>query len=607
MWHGWLLEGSGSNVATARIVEVWRAAGHDVLLLCQERHPDRYPWIDASGTVTGEGISPLTPNPDASTSPGRCVLLRPEIGTLLPVFVLDHYEGFDDVRSFVDLSDHELEAYLRANVGAVRAAADVHRPEVAIVGHAIPGAAIGRRALGTASFVAKIHGSDLEYAVRLQARYRDARAGGAGGRPRGRRPERRRAPPMRGARARDGDARPRGPAGCRRGGVPPATPCPRRSSRSPPPWTATRRPRVGGPPRSTPRSSGRWTRETRGAIDALFERYAEDVPEPDAAARLRLLAERDGPIVGYLGKLIPQKGVELFLQALPSLRHDAAALVVGFGSDRDWLAALVVALRRGDREAIAWLRDVGRAAGRRRRDARGPTRSGPGGWDVTFTGLLDHRYAPGVLAAMDVQVVPSILEEAFGMVAAEGAAAGALPLVARHSGLAEVAGALETDVGRPGLFSFEPGEGAVGRLAEGIDRLLSLPERERDDLRRAVSSFVAAHWTWERTAEGLLAAAEPHPVRAGGSAGLARLPGLLDGPPPGPLGRRERIGGGLGALRRPHLHQILDHESRPQEQADHVAVGEAELDRALRVRPVEPMHPEMVALELLARGEVLVG
>jgi glycosyltransferase involved in cell wall biosynthesis len=130
---------------------------------------------------------------------------------------------------------------------------------------------------------------------------------------------------------------------------------------------------------------------------------------------------------------------------------------------------------------------------------------------VTFTGLLDHRYAPGVLAAMDVQVVPSILEEAFGMVAAEGAAAGALPLVARHSGLAEVAGALETDVGRPGLFSFEPGVGAVDRLAEGIDRLLSLPDRERDDLRAAVSSFVAAHWTWERTAEGLLAAAELHP------------------------------------------------------------------------------------------------
>jgi glycosyltransferase involved in cell wall biosynthesis len=243
------------------------------------------------------------------------------------------------------------------------------------------------------------------------------------------------------------------------------------------------------------------------ALDALFDTYDEDVPEPEAPARLRRLADRDGPIVGYLGKLIPQKGVELFLEAQPALRHDAAALVVGFGSDRDWLAALSVALRRGDREAIAWLRDVG---GLPVDPAATPGRTSDRA-DVTFTGLLDHRYAPGALAAMDVQVVPSILQEAFGMVAAEGAAAGALPIVARHSGLAEVAGALETEVGRPGVFSFEPGEGAVGRLTEGIDHLLSLPAEEREELRRAVSSFVAEHWTWERTAAKLLAAAGAHP------------------------------------------------------------------------------------------------
>jgi glycosyltransferase involved in cell wall biosynthesis len=184
---------------------------------------------------------------------------------------------------------------------------------------------------------------------------------------------------------------------------------------------------------------------------------------------------------------------------------------VGFGSDRDWLAALVLALRRGDRAAMAWLRDT--AGLPVDVDTTPAVDSAPTtrGSNVSFTGLLDHRYAPGVLAAMDVQVVPSILEEAFGMVAAEGAAAGALPLVARHSGLAEVAGALEAHVGRPGVFSFEPGPGAVGRLADGIDRLLSLPTGERDELRRAVSSFVAEHWTWERTAAKLLAAAGADP------------------------------------------------------------------------------------------------
>ena len=99
------------------------------------------------------------------------------------------------------------------------------------------------------------------------------------------------------------------------------------------------------------------------------------------------------------------------------------------------------------------------------------------------------------------------LPPAFGIVAAEGAAAGALPMLARHSGLAEVAEALEAEVGHPGLFSFEPGVGAVTRIAEGIDRLSSLPLAERDELGKGLSAFVRNHWTWERTAAGLLDAA----------------------------------------------------------------------------------------------------
>jgi glycosyltransferase involved in cell wall biosynthesis len=107
---------------------------------------------------------------------------------------------------------------------------------------------------------------------------------------------------------------------------------------------------------------------------------------------------------------------------------------------------------------------------------------------------------------MDVLVVPSILEEAFGMVAAEGAASGALPLVARHSGLAEVAAALEAEVGRPRLFSFEPGSDSVDRVASGIDALMGLPAETRSEPRDGVSAFVGREWTWERTATRILAA-----------------------------------------------------------------------------------------------------
>ena len=56
-----------------------------------------------------------------------------------------------------------------------------------------------------------------------------------------------------------------------------------------------------------------------------------------------------------------------------------------------------------------------------------------------FTGPLEHRHLAHLIPLTDVTVVPSIFPEAFGMVAAEAAAAGSLPLVANHSGLAEIA------------------------------------------------------------------------------------------------------------------------------------------------------------------------
>jgi glycosyltransferase involved in cell wall biosynthesis len=127
----------------------------------------------------------------------------------------------------------------------------------------------------------------------------------------------------------------------------------------------------------------------------------------------------------------------------------------------------------------------------------------------------EARYAPEVVAALDALVVPSTLEEAFGMVAAEGAAAGAVPVVARHSSLAEVADALEGAAGRPGLLSFDPGPGATHRLVEALDRLLGLSPEDRLALRGAVRRHVATEWIWKRTADRLLAAAAGPPAGGG--------------------------------------------------------------------------------------------
>ena len=176
LWHGWLLEGSGSNVYTARITEILRRDGHDVMLLCQQPDPERFGFVDAWGTVSAAGVADLRET-GASPARGRAVVLRPRIGSLLPVFV-DEYSELE-VKRFPDLSEDELGTYLSCNVEALREAVSWHgAPDAVVVGHAVAGPAIAHSALGRGAYVAKLHGSDLEYAVRVQERYRALAAEG---------------------------------------------------------------------------------------------------------------------------------------------------------------------------------------------------------------------------------------------------------------------------------------------------------------------------------------------------------------------------------------------------------------------------------------------
>jgi glycosyltransferase involved in cell wall biosynthesis len=129
---------------------------------------------------------------------------------------------------------------------------------------------------------------------------------------------------------------------------------------------------------------------------------------------------------------------------------------------------------------------------------------------VEFTGRLEHADLPDVLPAFQAQVVPSTFPEAFGMVAVEAAACGALPLSAAHSGLAEVTRRLEPVVDerlRP-LLSFERGPGAVEEIARKLVEWLSTDPRERDRAREALSSEARGRFGWEGVAEGVIAAAE---------------------------------------------------------------------------------------------------
>jgi glycosyltransferase involved in cell wall biosynthesis len=168
----------------------------------------------------------------------------------------------------------------------------------------------------------------------------------------------------------------------------------------------------------------------------------------------------------YFGKLIEQKGVQVLLEAMDGV--DARLVVVGFGPYRETLEAMA------------------------------PKRT-------LFTGPLDHRHLAQLLPLADATVVPSIFPEAFGMVAAEAAAAGSPPLIARHSGLAEVAAGLEAEYPAhlKQLASFETGNAAD--LREKLNELLALSSVDRDALRTAARRAVVERWSWAGVAARLIA------------------------------------------------------------------------------------------------------
>ena len=475
IFHGYLLRGTGSNIYNASLVRAFARLGHEVELLCQDRDFD-----------APEGVT----------------VRNPDIGRVLPVYVADSYEGFD-AKPYAQLSDAELEHYLEANVAAVQ---DAQTPDVALANHLVMGPAILARGLaGRAPYAVKIHGSALEYTVR---------------------PHRKRFLPY----ALEGV---RGAAGVLVGS--------RHTAESL--WEVL----AGEPdlPRHTRLGPPGVDVHTFRPGAADLERLAERVSSADtaswggeagAADALRALDPDSDRIVSYVGKLIVSKGVDLLLAAWPlvvSRVPEARLVIVGFGTYRDALTRFVEALRRGD---VADLRDI---AARGRELEGGP----PGeleylnafldgiGEDwlaaapeaaerVHFTGRLEHDDLPDLLPACEAQVMPSTFPESFGMVAAEAAACGALPLSAGHSGMAEVTATLAPalDPGLRPLLSFEVGPRAVEQIADKLIAWLTLDPAVREPARAALAAEAARRYSWESVAEGVIAAAQgrldalPHPA-----------------------------------------------------------------------------------------------
>ena len=367
LWHGYLLGGTGSNVYTRALAREWSRMGHDVVVLCQEPHPERY---------------------DVGSAPRRPARRR------------------------------RPAARLRA------------RPLRGLRGQAAPG---------------------------LHAR----RAGCAGSR---------RTPPPSAT-----SSRPTSSSATTSCSVAPSAPHrePAMRSRRTAPSSSTRCAEPGAP---------EWGREVARAASAVFvgsghiREVLEDVcghvdlvhevPPGVDIDEWRAAAARGGAR-GSARRGLPRP-------AEPGQRERAPS---GRGQRR---AARLVPRRRCSRRSStsgssSTTRAFTSCSTPCARSTRAPSSSASATtapssrrWprrETLFTGPLEHRHLVHLLALADVTVVPSIFPEAFGMVAAEAAAAGSPPIVARHSGLAEIAEGLEAEYPEHlrDLASFTNGDAAGAR------------------------------------------------------------------------------------------------------------------------------------------------
>ncbi|NBE83820.1 glycosyltransferase family 4 protein [Micromonospora rubida] len=195
------------------------------------------------------------------------------------------------------------------------------------------------------------------------------------------------------------------------------------------------------------------------------ETYHPSVDGEPVRARLGLA---DRPVVVCVSRLVPRKGQDMLIRALPAIRRrvpDAALLVVGGGP------------YRGTLEKLARQTGVER--------------------DVVFTGSVPSADLPAHYAAGDVYAMPcrtrnrGLDVEGLGIVYLEASATG-LPVVAGDSGGAP-------DAVREGETGYVVSGHDVAQLADRVATLLADRDLARQ-LGAAGRAWVEREWRWETQA-----------------------------------------------------------------------------------------------------------
>lgn len=469
--HGYLLEGSGSNLWTRCVVEALCRSGHSVQLVCQEPHPERYDCIAEAHRYNLDGsVDTLFTREVPSAYAARCVMHKPQLGDTLPVFVWDKYEEFGNPVPMIDLPDEEIELYVRRNVRVVVDVVRRHGMTAIHANHAALMLEVARRVSEETGvpYAVMPHGSELEYALKKDPRFNRMATNGLTGAGR---------VFVHGAemRRRVETILPTVPDLASKFSVLPLgvhtwqfEPVPRER----------RREKIGKllvslaekPRGRRPEQLDAMLRRARAAKSATEMRdaftsieYDTKAPDADIEDKLSQLDWEHDAVMLYVGRLISAKGVQSGLAALPELMAadpGVRFVLVGHGPLREPMELFLWALEHGDRTLVEQVVANGRLLegdpeGGETAKELGKVRAyfddleREGRLDdyfmnaakhvrsdrVIFTGYLTHQELQHLFPCCDVGIFPSVVKEAGPLVFLEALASGCFPLGTYFAGM----------------------------------------------------------------------------------------------------------------------------------------------------------------------------
>ena len=544
------LRGTGSNLYVSNLCRTFCRQGHQVLLFSQEEETNAFDFISSSETFI-EDNQKTTINFERSTPyPGSCKHYQPNLAGMLPVYVYDHYPGFE-VKEFPTLDRAELDSYIEKNRTALETVFKTTVPDLVISQHTIMQPVYSARTLAeygkiNTRHLATVHGSALNFSVRksdLLQRYA-----------------------LEGINSVDGlvfvSSHSRDDfinyfsdltnleekchvlfAGVNTGLFQPLKN--REEKREnvnelKKLLDKSAADKKGGKSSKKKAEFKEKLRTTENATDVskLISSGQDQndiwAPDQDAAENLAGIDWINEKIVLYYGKYLWTKGIHLLLAAMPLVleKHPHARLIlVGFGAAREYFEAIVGLLDQGRIElALELIKKPGSFNGdgtdhelysdglsRLLSDEQTAARYSRAckdiiGQQIIFTGIMDHEQLKLLIPCADATAAPSIFPEAFGLVSVEALACGVLPVQTYHSGFADVVDIYEEELRdvfvAAGTKHLTLDENLIPNLADNINAVLSylegITEDERAQLARRAHNLAEEHFSWDKIAKNYL-------------------------------------------------------------------------------------------------------